>query len=315
MDGVSRLKLVTFDREGSPGRIGLLQNNRVIDILQGLKAIGRARGFPLTMLDLLEQYRESRVAILENLVELATGPWVFDLRSVRLRAPIPRPRSFRDFYAFEQHVKAVRSKHGSTVIPEWYEMPVFYFSNHNAITGPEDVIEFPPSSVQRDFELEVGAVLCKEGKNVAVEEAEGYLAGLYILNDWSARDIQEKETKLIGPAKSKDFATSIGPWLVTLDELEDKKTAPGKYDLVMTARVNGKECSRANLKDIYWSFCDMVSFASRDTTVYPGEILGSGTAATGCILELGPEKQAWLKTGDVVELEIERLGILTNVVR
>lgn len=308
------MKFVSFDYENRPARLGLLREKSVIDVEMGMAALSPRDPFPGTMLDLLDRFEESRQLLQEHLDGLLEGPWNFTLSQVRLRAPIPRPRSFRDFYAFEQHVKAVRSKQSLPMIPEWYEIPVFYFSNHNAVTGPEETILFPPSSVWRDFELEIGIALCKEGKNIKAEEAEQYIAGLFILNDWTARDIQAKEVKLIGPAKGKDFATSIGPWLVTLDELEDRKMQPGKYNLRMMARVNGEKYSDANLRDIYWSFCDMVTFASRDTTVYPGEILGSGTAPTGCILELGPENKGWLKPGDIVELEVERLGLLRNAV-
>ena len=308
------MKLVTFANEHDPERLGVLEGKRVIDLSAGMKRLGLDRNFPSTLLGFLEGFERNRRLVRENWSRLTAGEWVFDPAHVRLRPPLPFPRGFRDFYAFERHVRAIHEKSGKAIVPEWYEIPVFYFSNHNAMKGAEERIEFPPECRSRDFELEVAAVVCREGKNIAVEEAENYLGGLMILNDWTDRDIQAKEVKVIGPAKSKDFATSLGPWLVTLDELAGKRTEPGKYDLAMVARVNGRQYSRGNLRDIYWSFCQMLAFASRGTTVYPGEVLGSGTVGTGCILELGAEKYGWLESGDIVELEVEGLGVLKNTI-
>ncbi|MCH7471862.1 fumarylacetoacetate hydrolase family protein [bacterium] len=221
--------------------------------------------------------------------------------------------SFRDFYAFEQHVKAARARRGAEMIPEWYELAVFYFSNHNSMLLSGEDLPFPPAGEWLDFELEVGCVIGKECRNIKAAEADEYIAGYTVLNDWSLRDAQRKEMKLnLGPAKGKDFATTIGPQLVSLDELEDKRSGKG-YDLVMTAQVNGKELSRGNWKDIHYSFGEIIERASQGVTLYPGDVLGSGTVGTGCILELGPENTGgWLKVGDVVELEIERLGLLRN---
>ncbi|MER3514422.1 MAG: fumarylacetoacetase [Chloroflexota bacterium] len=246
------------------------------------------------------------------------APVAFPLSRVRLFAPLPFPRSVRDFYAFEQHVKAARARRGLEMVPEWYEVPVFYFSNHNAIFGPDDDIPKPRATQELDYELEIACVIGKPGRDIPVEEAESYIAGYMIMNDWSARDIQRKEMKLnLGPAKGKDFATSFGPALVTPDELEDRRIVRegqgSVYDLAMTARINGREFSRGNFKDIYYTFAQMIAYASQDTMLYPGDVLGSGTVGTGCILELGPETTGgWLKPGDVVELEVERLGVLRN---
>ena len=198
------------------------------------------------------------------------------------------------------------------MIPEWYEIPVFYFSNHLAIKGPEDKISMPVESKMLDYELEVACVIGKQGKNIRADEAEEYIFGYCILNDWSARDCQRQEMKVgLGPAKGKDFATSIGPWILTKDELENLKSGKG-FDMTMKAKVNGVLLSKGNMKDIYYSFGEMLERASAGVTLYPGEIIGSGTVGTGCILEHGTEVHRWLQPGDEVVFEIDRLGVLRN---
>jgi 2-keto-4-pentenoate hydratase/2-oxohepta-3-ene-1,7-dioic acid hydratase in catechol pathway len=235
---------------------------------------------------------------------------------VRLRAPIPAPPTVRDFYAFEQHVKTARKRRGLEMDPDWYALPVFYFSNPYAIVGPAEDVKVPPGCSEMDFELEVAAVVGRPGRDLAPEEAEAHIAGFCVMNDWSARDIQRREMKLsMGPVKGKDFATSLGPVLVTPDELASARRDRA-YDLAMTASVNGVEYSRASLADIYWSFGEMLAYASRGTRVETGDVIGSGTCGTGCILELslvhGTDAYPWLKPGDVVELSVERLGMLRN---
>lgn len=238
------------------------------------------------------------------------------LTRTRLHAPIMRPNSIRDFYAFEQHVKTANTLRGRDVPREWYEVPVFYFSNHLAIYGPGDVIPYPQKSQALDYELEVACVIGKEGRNIQPNQAEDYIFGYMIFNDWSARDIQRQEMAVgLGPAKGKDFASSFGPHLVTPDELTDRRTdRPGVYDLEMVARVNGEVRSRGNWKDLHWSFGDMIARASEDATLYPGDIIGSGTVGSGCLLELTGGQGPWLQPGDEVELEIEQLGVLKNTV-
>ncbi|MBZ0274772.1 MAG: fumarylacetoacetate hydrolase family protein [Anaerolineae bacterium] len=233
-----------------------------------------------------------------------------------MRQPVPRINSLRDFYAFEQHVKTANENRGRSVPKEWYDFPVFYFSNHNAVFGMEDTIPYPIGSDALDYELEVACVIGKEGRDISAEKAEEYIFGYMIFNDWSARDIQRREMAVgLGPAKGKDFANSFGPYLVTPDELADRHAGrPGVYDLTMTARVNGVERSRGNWKDLYWSFGEMLARASAGVTLYPGDVIGSGTVGTGCLLELTKAQGPWLQPGDVVELEIERLGILRNVI-
>jgi len=236
--------------------------------------------------------------------------------AVRLRAPIRQPPTVRDFYAFEEHVKTARQRRGLEMDPDWYELPVFYFSNPYAIVGPDDDVAIAPGSAEMDFELEVAAIVGRGGVDIPPDQAETHIAGFCIMNDWSARDIQRREMKLsMGPVKGKDFATSLGPALVTPDELESARRGRA-YDLTMTASVNGVEYSRASLADIYWSFGEMLAYASRGTRIETGDVIGSGTCGTGCILELslvhGADAYPWLAPGDVVELAVDRLGTLRN---
>lgn len=241
---------------------------------------------------------------------------VVRLDDVTLLAPIPRPSSVRDFYAFEQHVKTARQRRGLEMDPDWYELPVFYFSNPAAIVGPRDDVAIPPGTSQLDFELEVAAVVGRAGRNLSPERAGAHVAGFCVMNDWSARDIQRREMKLsMGPVKGKDFATTLGPVLTTPDELEDVR-AGRAFDLRMAASVNGREYSNASLSEIYWSFEEMFAYASRGSEIVPGDVIGSGTCGTGCILELslvhGEDAYPWLRAGDEVTLSVERLGRVTN---
>lgn len=220
----------------------------------------------------------------------------YPLAEVTLLAPVLHPPAVRDFYAFEQHVATARASRGLEVPPEWYELPVFYFSNPSTIYGPEQEIPYPEGTAELDYELEVAAVI----------GADGAIGGFTVLNDWSARDLQRLEMKVgLGPAKGKDFATSIGPVVVTVDEF------PGA-GAEMVARVNGEERSRGNLRDLHYSWERIRAQAARNTTLRPGDLLGSGTVGTGCILELGDGR--WLQPGDEVELEVEGIGVLRNAV-
>ena len=203
------------------------------------------------------------------------------------------------------------------MIPEWYQIPVFYFSNPDAIYGPDAPVPVPQQTAELDYELELACVIGQEGRDIPAERALEYVAGYTIMNDWSARDVQRLEMKMnLGPAKGKDFATSLGPWLVTPDELEDRRAGDGaetRHRLDMVTRVNGKEYSRGNAAGLTHTFAQMIAFASRDVWLKPGDVIGSGTVGTGCILELRPETVGgWLQPGDVVEMEIERLGVLRN---
>jgi len=249
-----------------------------------------------------------------------------NLEEVKLLAPIPRPNSLRDAYAFRQHVETSRRNRGLEMSKEFDDFPVFYFSNHNAIFGPSDDIQCMPSHFEKlDYELEIAILIGKEGINVKAENAKEYIAGFMIMNDMSSRGLQMKEMKLnLGPAKGKDFASVLGPYLVTPDELsgniinEDGNGC--NYDLQMTCSLNGKLLSRGNLKDMAWSFEKIIERVSYGATIYPGDIIGSGTVGTGCLLEInGTNKlkssdftEVWLKENDVVEMEIEKLGKITN---
>ena len=239
----------------------------------------------------------------------------FSLDEVTFHSPI-HPTTLRDGYAFEQHVVTANKNRGREVPEEWYQFPVFYFTNPNAVFGHEDTIPYPPYTQAMDYELEIAAVIGKGGINIKPEDAPAHIFGYTIFNDWSARDIQRKEMIVgLGPAKGKDFASSFGPVIVTNESIADKATdRPGVYDLSMMARINGKEFSRGNFKDMHWSFGEIIARASDSVTLYPGDVIGSGTVGTGCLLELTKFQGPWLKHGDVVELEIERIGILRNTI-
>ena len=226
--------------------------------------------------------------------------------------PVPDPRTFRDFYAFEQHVKAARARRGLEMLPEWYQMAVFYFSNTGSLKGHLETLKKPASTQALDFELEAACVIGRNVQDVSGQAAEDAIFGYAVLNDWSARDIQREEMKCsLGPAKGKDFATSLGPWVVTKDELADRRVGPGRYDLTMLARRNGREISRANMKDMYYDFTQLIARGSQDVMMYTGDLVGSGTCGRGCILEIGTEAAGgWLQAGDTIEMEIERLGAL-----
>jgi fumarylacetoacetate (FAA) hydrolase len=220
----------------------------------------------------------------------------FRLDEVDFRPPVLHPPSVRDFYAFEQHVKTARAGRGLEVPPEWYEVPVFYFSNPAAIFGPEDAVPYPEGTQELDYELEVAAII----------GAEGQVGGFTVMNDWSARDLQRLEMKVgLGPAKGKDFATSLGPIVVTPDEFDGSEGE-------MIARVNGEERSRGNLRTLHHKWDALVAQAARNTVLRPGDIIGSGTVGSGCILEHGDGR--WLQRGDVVELEVEGIGVLRNTI-
>jgi len=218
----------------------------------------------------------------------------YPLADVTLLAPIPRPPSIRDFFAFEQHVATARANRGSQVPKEWYEFPAFYFTNPAAVYGPDADIPYPEGTSELDYELEIAAVI----------GAGQRIAGFTVLNDWSARDIQRKETRVgLGPAKAKDFATSMGPVLVTPDEFSGTAAR-------MTAKVNGEPRSAGNLADIHYSWQEILGQAARNTRLHPGDVIGSGTVGTGAILE--HDDGRWLTRGDVVELEVEAIGTLRN---
>lgn len=278
-------------------------------------------GGPRTSLDELMPCWEENLAALRKALaaphgESRPGRFPRPLTPKEIGAPILVPRSFRDFYAFESHVKTCREKRGLTMVPEWYQQPVFYFSNPGSLIGPDACVQAPQGCQELDYELELGVVIGRGGRNIAPEKAWEHVAGFTIINDLSARDLQRKEMAVgLGPAKGKDFATAAGPYLVTVDEVQDRIDADGRIHLAMAARVNGRELSRGQAASMHFTWPQLIAQASRDAMLYPGDLIGSGTVGTGCILELGPDKTGgWLKPGDVVELEIEKLGILRTPV-
>jgi len=287
------MKLATFRTSGGATHAGVIRDDTVI-----------ALKYP-TLLELLRDpagLEQARAA-------QSSHSNAHSLHEVALLSPIPDPPTMRDFYAFEQHVKSARTKRGLGMIPEWYEIPTFYFTNTSEVYGQDAPVPYPVGCHELDF-------IGREGKDIAVEEAEDYVAGYTIMNDWSARDFQRKDMKLnLGPGKGKDFATSLGPWLVTSDELANRRTGSGaseRYTMTMLARANGREISRGNFQQIYYSFPQMIAWASRNVRLRVGDVLGSGTVGTGCILELGTEVHPWLQRGDIIELEIEGIGVLRN---
>jgi 2-keto-4-pentenoate hydratase/2-oxohepta-3-ene-1,7-dioic acid hydratase in catechol pathway len=297
------MRWVTFRHPSGGERVGVLVEDRIHSLDEGVR-----------LLDLLGEDGERLAEAGRRASDHPTE--VLDRGSVQLLPPIPRPPAIRDFYAFEQHARTARQRRGLEMDPDWYELPVFYFTNPAALVGDRAEVPIPPGSSELDYELEVAAVVGTGGSDLDPDDAETHVAGFCVMNDWSARDLQRREMKLsLGPAKGKDFATSMGPALVTLDELEPFRSGRA-FDLAMRAEVNGKEYSRGSLVDIFWSFGEMLAYASRGTRLYPGDVIGSGTCGTGCILELslvhGAEAYPWLKPGDEVTMEVEQLGRLTN---
>jgi fumarylacetoacetate (FAA) hydrolase len=252
------------------------------------------------------------------------------VKDFTLLAPVPRPTSCRDGYAFRQHVESARRNRGVEMIKEFDQYPIFYFTNHNAVQGPGEIYCMPDHFQQLDFELEVAIVIGKEGRNIKAKDADAYIAGFTIMNDLSARKLQMEEMLLnLGPAKGKDFSTVIGPWLVTPDELSTY-LVPAKqghvgnnYNLSMKCWVNDILVSEGNVKDMDWTFAEIIERCSYGVTIFPGDVIGSGTVGTGCFLELNgtgklhdPNYQPqWLQANDTVKMTIDGLGTLVNTIK
>lgn len=326
------MKYLTYalpETRNQPG-LGVLLDNVVIDLEEARSWAQEARGLPPESLPdsvfELIYSGEPGQSYTRNLVHVLEGEDPLGLRGagdrpvgipfddVILYPPLPRPMSIRDFNAFENHVAAANAIRGREIPEEWYHFPVFYYANPNTVFGHKEAVPYPSYTQSLDYELEVACVIGKPGVNISPEQASEYIFGYMIFNDWSARDVQRLEMKAgLGPAKGKDFASTLGPWIVTPDELAGKATGrPGVYDLGMVARVNGQVRSQGNWKDIHYSFGEMIARASEETYLLPGEVIGSGTVGTGCLLELTRGRGPWLQPGDIVELEIEGLGVLTN---
>ena len=321
------MKLVSYTLK-KKDRLGIYYNDKVFDLQECAQGLGidlpaRMRRFLRGGDDIMEQAKQVNNAILEGKITSN-----IEDPNLKLLAPVPKPTSCRDAYAFRQHVATARRNRGVPMIDEFDQFPVFYFTNHNAIVGPGDVKLESDHFLKLDFELEAAIVIGKRGKNISVKEADSYIAGYTIMDDISARVLQMEEMKLnLGPAKGKDFSTAIGPWLVTTDELEQYKIATesgNKYDIHMTAKHNGKLISDGNMKDMDWTFAEIIERASYGVELLPGDVIGSGTVGTGCYLELNgtwaleaKEKgkeftPIWIKEGDTMELEITGLGVLNN---
>jgi len=319
------MHLVSFSPKGAGSRaVGALQDQSVLELARAAAALDVPDAGPAllaTMESLLAEWERGLAAARETVARAADATGEsrerlagarHDLASVVLHAPVAHPPSVRDFYSFEAHVRTARSRRGLPVPPEWYEFPVFYFSNAGALVGHGEPVRKPSWTDALDYELEIACVIGKQARDVRAEDWRSVVAGFTIMNDWSARDVQRKEMAVgLGPAKGKDFATSLGPALVTLDELEPRRRED-RHDLSMEARVNGRTLSRGNARDMHYTFGQMIARASQDVYLFPGDVIGSGTMGGGCLLELGPEVHGWLQPGDEVTLEIELLGALTN---
>jgi len=320
------MKLVTYLKDGH-GQLGIVVDGNIypMDALHN--------DLPNTMAmflnfwdDLMPLARAAEQKIKDGLTRNSLAD---AYETAEIIAPVPHPTSCRDGYAFRQHVAAARRNRKVDMIPEFDQYPIFYFTNHNSIQGPGDITCMPDHFKKLDFELEAAIVICRPGRNIKASEADEYIGGLMIMNDMSARTLQMEEMLLnLGPAKGKDFCTVIGPMLVTLDELEQyeipcKENHTGRsWNLGMKCRVNGIQVSEGNVGDMDWTFAEIIERCSYGVDLFPGDVIGSGTVGTGCFLELnGTGKlndpnytEQWLQEGDVVEMEIDALGKLSNTI-
>ncbi|REJ84835.1 MAG: fumarylacetoacetate hydrolase family protein [Bacteroidetes bacterium] len=325
------MKLLSFLLEGEEN-YGLYVDGNVFSLRSSAEILN-IKTFPNTMLEFLQEGESAMNAAMQIETEIKKGNKKIipvPVSAGNVLAPVPHPTSCRDGYAFRQHVAAARRNRKVPMIPEFDQYPIFYFTNHNAVQGPGDIFCMPDHFQKLDFELEASIVIGKKGRNVRAKDADKYIAGYMIMNDMSARTLQMEEMLLnLGPAKGKDFSTVIGPWLVTPDELEPYRVnaKPGhignSYDLNMRCWVNEVLVSEGNMKDMDWTFAEIIERCSYGADILPGDVIGSGTVGTGCFLELNgtgllndPDyKVQWLKEGDVVEMEISLLGRLKNTIR
>jgi fumarylacetoacetate (FAA) hydrolase len=329
------MKLATV-KTTSGEHYGLLLGPRGTDFVcleSAFRGLAQERGlasaserFGNSVLGFIEHVADARPAadeIVQRHAEgkLPAGTVMLDSAKVQFLSPIPRPPSMRDGYAFRQHVLTARRNRGLEMIPEFDMFPVFYFTNHGAVCGAGDLPVRKLHLDKLDFELEAAIVVGKKVRDLTPTGADSAIFGLTIMNDWSARTLQMEEMKLsLGPAKGKDFATGLGPVLVTLDELMPKATKTDKglvFDLEMRAFVNGKQLSTGNVNQMNWTFSQIMERASYGVDLVPGDVIGSGTCGTGCLLELNGSKitdNQWLQPGDHVALEIDGIGRLENTV-
>jgi 2-keto-4-pentenoate hydratase/2-oxohepta-3-ene-1,7-dioic acid hydratase in catechol pathway len=294
------MRWATYRSDGAPTsrpRVGLVDGDRIL----GLRSVEN-------LIDLLAD--DQRMAKARD--EALRDPYETVGLDVRLLPPIPTPPSIRDFMAFEGHILPIVQANGRELDSAWYEIPCFYFTNPAAAIGCRDDVPAAPGAIELDFELEVAAVIGKPGADIAPQDAETHIAGYVLMCDWSARDLQRRERGVgLGPVKGKDWATSFGPYLVTPDELEPLRSR-NAFALHMTAKVNNIPYSDSSFDEIYWSFSEMIAYASRGTELRTGDILGSGTIATGCIAELaarlGSDRYPWLEPGDSFSCTADPLG-------
>lgn len=320
------MKLITYSLEGQE-QLAVLENGMVYNMDQLHPDLPNSMNLLLNFWEEYIPVLQRGVSAIKNGSLLNAGS--LRIEDIQLMAPVPFPSSCRDGYAFRQHVAAARRNRKVDMIPEFDQYPIFYFTNHHSIQGPGDIRCMPDHFEKLDFELEAAIVISKHGRNIRAEEADQYIGGLMIMNDMSARRLQMEEMLLnLGPAKGKDFSTVIGPWLVTLDELEAfeipaKEGHTGKsWNLNMKCWVNGIQVSAGNVGDMDWTFAEIIERASYGVDLYPGDVIGSGTVGTGCFLELNGTgklndpnyREQWLKEGDVVEMEIDGLGRLHNTI-
>ncbi len=304
------MKLLTYETDKGP-RCGVLQNDQVVDVSDLLGS----GGHPLRDVRALLDQGDSSIDRVRETLAKDTSASRLPLAEVRLLSPIIQPPTVRDFIVYEEHASNQGTREPNEV---WYRMPVFYFSNPLCIYGPDALIPFPSASTQFDYELEIGCVIGREGKDVPAADAMDYIAGFTLFNDWSARDLQVDEMAFgLGPAKGKDTASSIGPWLVTTDELAPY-LKDGRLDLKCEVRVNGEHWLKDGAaKDAYYSFADMIERASKDSRIVPGDVIGSGTVGGGSIREAirkGYAGARFLEPGDVVEHEVEAIGVLRGTI-
>mgnify|MGYP001193677472 FL=1 len=300
------MKLLTYETDKGP-RCGVLQAENIVDVT-GL--VG-SNGHIIRDVRGLLELGDSPIERVREALDKDTSASRLPLSGTKLLSPIVQPPTVRDFIVFEEHASSQGTREPNEV---WYRMPVFYFSNPLCIYGPDAEIPFPSASSQFDYELEIGCVIGKEGKDVPVADAMDHIAGFTLFNDWSSRDLQVDEMAFgLGPAKGKDTASSIGPWLVTTDEMLPYLN-DGRLDLRCQVRVNGQDWLKdGSAKDAYFSFADMIERASKDSRIVPGDIIGSGTVGGGSIREAirkGYEGARFLEPGDVVEHEVEVIGVL-----
>ncbi|MBG00646.1 MAG: fumarylacetoacetate hydrolase [Acidimicrobiaceae bacterium] len=289
---------------------GVIENDMIYDLHKLDSNISK------TMLEFIKGGSD-QLNLAKNVIQ-ENEPFI-NIKDVELLSPLINPPSVRDAYAFRQHVATARRNRGLEMIAEFDEIPIFYFTNHNAVFGPGNFPVLSKHLGKLDFELECAVVIGKGGRNISVDDADNHVFGFMIMNDFSARLLQMQEMKLnLGPAKGKDFGSSFGPWLVTKDELESyRKTSPDgdRYNLKMKAFVNNIQVSEDSLSNMTWTFAQIIERVSYGVDIFPGDIIGSGTCGTGCFLELNGSKitdNQWLQTNDNISLEIEGLGTLTN---